>query len=145
MSHHASTLWLKISSILLIVLGALFSWTTTGPLMAANLGLVDFIVWPMDAAQSYTATETRLLAAISGGLTAGFGMCFYMMTKYIYENDPVLGGRMILSSIVTWYVVDGIGSVIAGVTFNVFANITFLVMIALPVLLAMKTRNSVAV
>ena len=135
MSFQTSLTWLKTSSILLIVLGALFSWTTTGPLAGMNLALVDFVVFPPDGGQSYNAVETRLLSAIAGGLTAGFGMAFWVMTQYIYAKDPALGRRVILTSIFTWYIIDSIGSVLSGVPFNVVANLSFLAMFALPVVL----------
>ena len=141
MTHQTSITWLKTSSFLFIILGALFSWTTTGPLMVANLAFVDLIVWPLDQAQTYDAAETRVAVAIAGGLTAGFGMQFYMITRFVYEENPALGGKMILASIFTWYFVDGVGSVLAGSTFNVLANVSFLIMIALPVLLARPAES----
>ena len=141
MSFQTSLIWLKTSSILLIILGALFSWTTTGPLAGVNLALVDFVVLPLDGEQSYNAVETRLLAAIAGGLTAGFGMAFWVMTQHIYAENPVLGRRVILSSIMTWFVIDGIGSVLSGVAFNVVANLSFLAMFVLPVLLVKPEQN----
>ncbi len=139
MTYQAAITWLKTSSISLIFLGALFSWGTVDPLANITLSLIDFIILPIDGAQSFAAVETRLLTAITGGLTAGFGMAVYMMTVHIYSIDQAIGGRMILATTFTWFVVDGIGSVLAGVTFNVFANITFLVMIALPVMLASRS------
>ena len=142
MTHQAAITWLKVSSITLVVLGALFSWGTIEPLAHFTLSLIDFIIFPMDGAQSFAATETRLLTAISGGLTAGFGMAIYMMTVHIYTSDKAVGGRMILATTFTWFVVDGIGSVLAGVTFNVFANVTFLIMIALPVMLAARSKKT---
>ncbi len=142
MTHQAATTWLKISSISLIILGALFSWGTIDPLAHITLSLIDFIVFPMDGAQSFAATETRLLTAITGGLTASFGMAVYMMTVHIYASEQAVGSRMILATTFTWFVVDGIGSVLAGVTFNVFANVTFLIMIALPVILAARSAKT---
>jgi len=141
MTHQAGITWLKISSISLVVLGALFSWGTMGPLADINLALIDFVILPVDGAQSFAATETRLLTAITGGLTAGFGMAIYMLTVHLYSKDQAVGGRAILVTTFVWFIVDGIGSVIAGVTFNVFANFTFLIMIALPVLLAARSSK----
>ena len=136
MTHQTAITWLKISSISLVVLGALFSWGTVDPLANITLSLIDFIIFPMDGAQSFAATETRLLTAISGGLTSGFAMAIYLTTVHVYASDQLAGGRIILGTTFTWFVVDGIGSILAGVTLNVFANLTFIIMIALPVIMA---------
>ncbi len=135
MSFQTSVTCLKISSILLIVLGALFSWTTVGPWAQYNLLFVDFIIGPFDGGQSYSATETRLLAAITGGITTGLGVLFWMITHFVYASDPVLGRRMILAGICSWFVVDSVGSMLAGAPFNVIANAGLLLMFVLPVVL----------
>ncbi len=138
MTHSTAITWLKTCSMALVVLGALFSWGTIDPLANITLSLIDFIILPMDGAQSFAATETRLLTAITGGLTAGFSIAIYMMTVHVYAENQALGGRIILVTTFTWFVIDGIGSILAGVSFNVIANVTFLIMFALPVFLSSR-------
>ena len=78
MSFETSVGWLKTVGVLLIVIGAIFSWTTLGPLAFMGVFFVDLAVLPVDGAQSFAATETRLLMAIVGGLTAGIGAAIWM-------------------------------------------------------------------
>ncbi|MEM7445401.1 MAG: excinuclease ABC subunit A [Pseudomonadota bacterium] len=140
MSHGTSVTWLKTVAWLLIVIGALFSWLTSGPLAAVNLAFLDLAVFPVDGAQTFAATETRLLAAITGGITAGLGMAILMITRHVYEQNPVLGRRMILWPVLTWFVVDGVGSVLAGAAFNALLNLVLLAAIILPLLITRTAK-----
>lgn len=142
MSFETSVVWLKTISILLIVVGALFSWATFGGLAWLGLGFLDLAVWPIDGSQTYAAPETRLLAAITGGLTAELGAALLMVTTHIYANNPAVGRRMILSFVLTWFVVDSIGSVLAGAGFNTVINLALLVVIILPLLVAKPARQT---
>ncbi len=144
MSFQTSITCLKAFSVLTILLGTFFAWTTTGPLAGYSLVLVDFIVGPFDGGQSYAAAETRVLAAISGGLTAGLAMFVWMVTHHIYAHNQVVGRQIIVTSVITWFVVDSVGSVLAGVAFNALANVSFLLMFVAPVLLVSSREKTQA-
>ena len=86
----------------------------------------------MDGAQSYAATETRLLAAIVGGLTAGIGAAIYLIAQHVYAKDPDLGRKIILTFVLVWFVVDSLGSVLSGAPFNAVLNFSLLILMILP-------------
>lgn len=132
MSFETSVSWLKVTGILLIVIGAIFAWTTTGPMAGINVLFVDLAVFPVDNAQTYTATETRLLAAIVGGLTAGIGAAIWMVTKHVYAESPTVGRKIILTFVMVWFCVDGLGSVLSGAPVNVVLNTGLLIAMILP-------------
>ena len=136
MSFETRLLWLKSVGVLLVLIGALFAWTTTGPFAGLNVLFVDLAILPLDGVQSYAAAETRLLAAIVGGTTAGLGAAIYLIARHVYSRDPAVGKRIILSLVLTWFVVDSIGSVLAGAAFNVVLNIGLLVLMILPLIRA---------
>lgn len=141
MSFQTSITCLKAFSVLTIVLDTFFSWTTTGPLTGYNLALVDFVVGPFDGGQTYATAETRVLAAISGGLTAGLAMFVLMVTHHIYAHNQPVGRQIILTSVITWFVVDSVGSVLADVAFNTLENVSFLLMFVAPVLLVVPVNK----
>lgn len=132
MSFETRVSWLKATSILLVVIGIFFAWTTTGPLAGLNGLFLDLAVFPVDGAQSYAATETRLLAAIVGGLTAGIGAAIWMVTREVFVDDPAKGRRILLTFILIWFVTDSVGSVLSGAAFNVVLNAGLLVAMILP-------------
>ena len=136
MSFETRLLWLKSVGVLLVLIGAFFAWTTTGPLAGVNVLFVDLAVFPVDGAQNYSATETRLLAAIVGGLTAGIGTAIYLVAQHVYAKDPALGRKIILGFVSVWFVVDSIGSVISGAAFNVVLNTSLLLLMLLPLVWA---------
>ena len=57
-----------------------------------------------------------------------------MLAKHVYADKPAIGGRIILFSILTWFVIDSSGSVVAGAPFNAVLNTSFLLMFTLPVI-----------
>lgn len=134
MSFEMSVTWLKAVGILLIALGAVFAWTTQGPLAFIGVFFVDLAVFPPDGAQGFAMPETRLLMAIVGGLTAGIGAAIWMISKHFYAEHPVLGRKIMLTFILIWFVVDSVGSVLAGAWFNAVLNSGLLVAMILPLI-----------
>lgn len=135
MSHQSSLKMLKAASLLLVGFGLLFFLSVFTPVSGLSRLFLDLVIWPFDGQQSLGATETRLMIAISGGLLAGWGVMFWLVTTQVYATNPALGGRIILPGIVTWFVIDSLGSILAGASVNALLNITFLVIFALPVVL----------
>jgi len=132
MSLQRTVLWLKWASAIVIGFGILTvfgaSPVTAGPI----LFLLDFVIWPLDGAQSGAATEFRLALAISGGIMAGWGVLLWQLSTRLYPREPELGSSLILTSIGIWFVVDSLGSVAAGVPLNALLNTTFLVLFFWP-------------
>lgn len=128
MSLQRSVLWLKGASAIVIGFGILTvfgAWpSTAGPI----LFLLDFVIWPLDGAQSGAATELRLALAISGGIMAGWGILLWQLSTQLYPREPNLGRRLILTSIGVWFVIDSLGSIAAGVPLNALLNTGFLVL-----------------
>ena len=128
--------------ILLIAVGAVAAWTTTGPLAFMGVIFVDLAVLPLDGAQSFAATETRLLMAIVGGLTAGIGAAIWMIARHLYAQNPVVGRKILLTFILIWFVVDSVGSVLSGAWFNAVLNTGLLVAMILPLLWVKEARTA---
>ncbi|MEM6661612.1 MAG: hypothetical protein AAF666_05480 [Pseudomonadota bacterium] len=134
MSHGPGIRWLKFAGIVLAVIGVLFSWATVGPISAANVLFLDLALMPFDGAQDYAKPETRLLSAIAGGVTAGLGAAVYLLADTIMPLHPQAGRRIILNMMICWFVVDSIGSVIAGAWFNVVFNCIIFLGVTWPLL-----------
>lgn len=132
MSHSTALIWLKIAGLILVPVGIVFSWATSGPLSVLNQAFVDLAFWPFDGGQSYAAPETRLLSGIAGGVTAGLGLAIWAVAREVFATDPARGRRIILIFMSGWFLVDGVGSVIAGAWFNVIPNLAILMMVIWP-------------
>ena len=142
MSFETSITWLKAVGILLMAVGAVFAWSTIGPFAFLGVFFVDLAVLPLDGAESFAATETRLLMAIVGGLTAGIGGAIWMITKHVYMQHPAVGRKILLTFILIWFVVDSVGSVLSGAWFNAILNTGLLIAMILPLAWVKEARFS---
>jgi hypothetical protein len=134
MSVPSAILWLKFTSIILMIaFGILFAIAAFPPTSGFATLFVDSLIWPIDGAQSLAGTETRILLAIGGGITAGWGMLVWQVADKVMPTQPEAARSILLSSLLTWFVIDGICSVLAGVPLNALVNVGFLAPLLWPV------------
>mgnify|MGYP001822871699 CR=1 FL=1 len=94
--------------------------------------LIDMLFWPVNGAEDLSASATRLVCAIGGGLMVGWGLMLWQVATRLYPRDPELARTMILTSIGAWFIVDSAGSIAAGAPVNAVLNIGFLLAFAIP-------------
>lgn len=97
----------------------------------ANL-LADLVFWPLDGAQRIDTPAARLLAAIAGGVLVGWGVTLWLVTAYVLPSDVSAASSIIRVGILSWFVVDSLGSIAAGAPLNAALNIGFLVLFLWP-------------
>jgi hypothetical protein len=137
-------LWIKsVSAVAIIGLGFLFALGAWPPTAAfANL-FVDVLKWPLDGAQSVASPEARIIAAIGGGITVGWGVMIWQIAGRILPKDPAFGRQLLTTSLLSWFVVDSTASWLAGAPLNVSLNIVLLLALLAP-LWRMEASNSSA-
>ena len=143
MTHATKTAFLKYASLGLIAFGLLTSLTllpVLQPVMGFFLDLA--FLSPLGSDHQLDSEAARLWIGISGGLLAGWGATLYLLTTEVYAKDAQTGGRIILVGVVTWFIVDSTGSVVAGAPFNAVLNVSFLLLFTLPVLWTGKASAS---
>jgi hypothetical protein len=89
-------------------------------------------IFSIDGAQDLAAPETRLISAIGGGVMAGWGVLLWMLSTQLFPRDPALAAKLIITSIVTWFVIDSTGSMLAGAPLNAAFNVSFLLVFCVP-------------
>lgn len=140
MTHERSVSLLKFAAILLEVFGLV----TVLCLIPALSGILDLFLklalLDGGAAAPFASAEARLLTAVCGGVSFGFGAAIWMITTRVYATDPETGGPLLIVPAVAWFVVDGLGSMLAGAAFNVVLNAAILALILVPVLAARQGR-----
>ena len=134
MTHDTRVKLLKYASAVIIGFGLLFLLSLVSPVAKAMNLFIDLAFMPFDRAQTAASDPAQLLTAIAGGMLTGWGVMFWLVTTRIYAKDPALGSSIMLPSIVVWFLLDSLGSVIVGARFNVFMNSGFLFLIAVPIL-----------
>lgn len=124
--------WLKAASAVVIGFGLVGAMAAVPKLSGPMLLLTDIAFWPIDGAQSLAAPETRLFSAIGGGLTVGLGVAMWMLATRLYAREPELARSIMLTAMGSWFVVDGVGSALAGAPVNVLLNVGFLLAYVIP-------------
>lgn len=132
MNTETRILWLKGASATVIAFGVAFMLSTIPALSAPMALLTDLIFWPLDGGQNLAAAPSRLLLAISGGVMAGWGLLLWLISTRLYPENPHLARMMILGSVGTWFIVDSLGSILAGAWLNALFNVVFLELFLIP-------------
>ena len=112
------------------------------PLREVMSFFLDLVHMPLDGAQSLSRDTEEVLTAISAGIFFGFCVLLWQVTTEVYVRDPLLGRRMILTSVLSWYVIDTTGSLIVGAWMNAILNTVFLAALITPVLKPAAISNA---
>jgi hypothetical protein len=132
MTQHATTRWLKLMSLFVILLGLLVAFGAHPATALPATWLSDIVFWPFDGAQTLEAPAARVLAAISGGVMAGWGAMMWLVLDRLMPADPALARLLIIEAILVWFVVDSTGSFAAGATINVLLNTMLMLAFVIP-------------
>ncbi len=138
MTQETTIRWLKAGSAMTVFFGALVVAAAVPALSGPVQFLADLIFFPLDGLQSVAAEETRLISAIGGGVMVGWGLMLWMVSTQLYPKEPAIAGRIIMTSIIAWFVIDSSGSVLAGAPLNALGNTSFLLIFCLPLWLRGK-------
>jgi hypothetical protein len=122
------------SAILMIGFGLVFALAAYPPLAGFVTLFTDVLFWPMDGTQSMAAPETRIMLAIGGGITLGWGVLVWQIASHLMPKQPVLAKSILLRSLLSWFVVDCLCSWLAGAPLNIAVNSVFLASFVLPLL-----------
>lgn len=126
MSITTSQQCLKAASAVVVAFGlivALAAHPTTGGVASF---FADMIFWPINGQPTLDTPAARLLAAICGGVLVGWGVLLWHVAAEVLPTNPALAARLVRSSLAAWFVVDGIGSAVAGAPLNGALNLLFL-------------------
>ena len=133
MDYNTRVAWLKTGSAVTIGFGILIAAAAVPALQAPTALLLDLVFLPLDGAPSNGAAAARLLSAISGGVLVGWGLMIWLLATRLYAREPDICREIILTSIVSWFVIDSAMSVAAGAALNAIFNVGFLLVFAVPV------------
>lgn len=132
MSFTTRKSWLEGASIILGLVGLVVCISALPALSMPTRLLADIIFWPPDAAQNLTAPETRLLAAIGGGVMLGWGATLWLLVRTLFAREPAAVKTIITTGITIWFVTDSTASILAGAPLNAVLNVAFLLLFLLP-------------
>lgn len=134
---------LRFGAYWVIAFGGLMSLALLPPIDRVLYVAFDLVFWPLDGIQVADSAASKLLTAVVGGITVGWGVTILLLSRDIADRAPESARRVALTGYLTWFAIDGIGSVIAGAPWNLLGNTLFLCLLAAPLLKAYP-RDEVA-
>jgi len=104
--------------------------------------ILDLADWPLDNFSTPLDRNTMWLSAIGAGLLAAVAIFLGgIVVPALKENNrPVIRTTMIAMTV--WYIIDGIGSIAAGVSSNLFFNSVYLALVFIPLLGIKKDQTT---
>ena len=118
--------YLKVTAIVVGSFGPVFFLGTMLPTSEPARWTLDFLSWPIDGIQTYEAPTTRFLSALTGGFLMGWGVMIWCLQKWVYDLAPEPVRKVVLSGIVSWFLVDSAGSIASGNASNAVFNLVVL-------------------
>ena len=126
MSQKFHKFWLIITAVVVGAFGPVFFLgTMVSTLEPARLSL-DILSWPIDGVPTYTSQEMRFLSALTGGFLVGWGVMIGCLRAWLYDTAPEPVRRVVLTSLVSWFILDSAGSIASGIPSNAVFNVFFL-------------------
>jgi len=96
--------------------------------------ILDLSDWPLDNLESPLDRNTQWLSSIAAGILVAVSIFLGGIVVPAIKERNISIIRTTIIAMVTWYLIDSIGSVASGVASNVFFNSIYLVLILIPLL-----------
>jgi hypothetical protein len=132
MRNEFAPTWLKLTSLLVVLLGLLVALGAHPATALPATWLADLVFWPFDGRQGLDADAARVLAAIGGGVMVGWGVMMWLVIDRLHAVDPGLTRLLLIESTLAWFLVDSTGSFVSGAGVNVLLNTVLMLAIVLP-------------
>lgn len=101
--------------------------------------ILDVSDWPLDNLDAPLDQYSMWLSSISAALLAAVAVMFAFIVAPAIEQGNREVTRVAVHALLTWFVIDNVGSVAAGVSSNVVFNLVYLGLALGPIVLTRKT------
>ena len=128
MSHALHKKWLKVTAVVVGSFGPVFALGSVAATSEPARLTLDILSWPLDGATTYASPDTRFLSAVTGGFLLGWGVLIWRLSSDIYDAAPEAVRRTVLASLLSWFVLDSVGSIASGNASNALFNVLVLLL-----------------
>lgn len=103
--------------------------------------ILDSLDWPLDNLSTPLDKNTQLLSSIGAGLLAAVAIFLALIVvPAIKEQNTKIINTAILAML-TWYIIDSVGSIASGVISNVFFNTVYIILTLIPLVYLRKDKK----
>ena len=120
--------WLMITAIVVGSFGPVFFLGTMPATDSLAHWTLDLLSWPLDGAPAYDADATHFLSALTGGFLLGWGVMIWELRRKLYDIAPETVRQIVLTSLLSWFVLDSAGSIASGNASNAVFNVAVLLL-----------------
>lgn len=139
MSQSFHKFWLKITAIVIGSFGPIFFLGTMLSTSEPARFTLDFLSFPLDGVQNYNEPTTRFLSALTGGFLFGWGVMVLCLSIWVYDKAPEQVRKSVLIGVLSWFVLDSLGSIASSNPSNALFNIIVLLIAVGPLWLPAKS------
>ena len=118
---------IRIVAIVLALYAVIWGLAPFTPINISARFLLDVLDWPIDNTAQALDRNTKWLSAIGASLLAAIAVLLWGIIAPALKRGDAEVARTALLAFVAWYVIDGAGSIAAGVHSNVVFNTIYLV------------------
>jgi hypothetical protein len=90
----------------------------------------DVLTWPIDQNPLSFSDSERQLSAVLGGVLCGWGWILYRLATPDLFNPMIR--KFMVQSVWIWFILDSVGSILAGLSLNALSNVSFLLILLVP-------------
>ncbi len=124
--------WLLVTAIGIAAFGPILTLATVEATSQPARLALDLLSWPIDGSITYQLQEMRFLSALTGGFLLGWGVLVGCLRAWVYDAAPDGVRRSVLASLIAWFLLDSLGSILSGTAPNALFNIAVLLFLVGP-------------
>lgn len=128
MSQRFHKFWLIITAVVVGAFGPVFFLGTMVPTMEPARLTLDLLSWPINGVPTYESPDIRFLSALAGGFLLGWGVMIGCLRAWMYDAAPEAVRKVVLTSLLSWFVLDSAGSIASGTPSNALFNVFVLLL-----------------
>ncbi|MBL7716347.1 MAG: hypothetical protein JNL01_12850 [Bdellovibrionales bacterium] len=129
----SSTVWLKrlrLGCLFVLLTGLLPSFAVFQITQEPWRFFFDLLAWPLDQNPATFTDHERQISAVLGGVLCGWAILLYRLAQPEVFNQKLR--VLMIQSVWVWFAIDSLGSIFAGIPLNAVSNISFLLMLLVP-------------
>ncbi|MEW7007463.1 hypothetical protein [Lentilitoribacter sp. EG35] len=133
MTLEKATSWLRFASCVLIGFGILSTVSAHPSLNFLSRPFAQAAIWPFGTVSAAPELETRLIWAIMGGISIGWGVMIWQLATRLLHKETEIIRSILLASTIAWFLTDSAASILSGAGFNAVYNAGFLALFLIPI------------
>lgn len=126
MSKERNKSWLLVTALVVGSFGPVFALATREPSSGIARWSLELLNGPGGDSESFAAGTTQFLSALTGGFLFGWGVMIFFLRLWVYDAAPNGVRKAVVGGLIAWFMLDSLGSITSGNTWNVAWNVLVL-------------------